>query len=62
MSLTINYQTNDISIAGGGSPTLGGVAAGGPMAHISTTTLGTAVADVEFSGLGTDYEYYKLYS
>lgn len=27
MSITINHQTNDISIAGGGSPTLGGAAA-----------------------------------
>ena len=31
------------------------------MAFISTTTLTSAAADVEFSGLGTDYEYYKLF-
>ncbi len=29
MSITINHQTNDLSIAGGGAPTLGGAAAGG---------------------------------
>jgi hypothetical protein len=27
MSITINHQTNDLSIAGGGAPTLGGAAA-----------------------------------
>ena len=36
-------------------------AGGGPMVHISTTTLTSAAADVEFSGLGTSYEYYKLF-
>jgi hypothetical protein len=29
MSITINDQTNDISIKDGGAPTLGGVAVGG---------------------------------
>tara|TARA_R110000782_G_scaffold152517_2_gene245104 strand:- start:333 stop:833 length:501 start_codon:yes stop_codon:yes gene_type:complete len=30
MSITINHQTNDLSIAGGGAPTLGGASAGTP--------------------------------
>jgi hypothetical protein len=60
MSITINHQTNDLSIAGGGAPTLGGSAAGGGALNlISTTTISTSVASVEFTSL-SGYESYKF--
>jgi|DEB0MinimDraft_12_1074336.scaffolds.fasta_scaffold07862_5 hypothetical protein len=61
MALTINHQTNDISATSGSVTIDGASAGGGPMVHISTTTLSSAAANVEFSGLGTTYEYYKLF-
>lgn len=47
MSITINHQTNDISIAGGGSPTLGGAAVGGGNKYIQVIAVekATAIAD-----------------
>lgn len=58
MSITINHQTNDLSIAGGGAPTLGGSAAGG-VNLISTTTISSSVSSVEFTSL-SGYESYKF--
>ena len=58
MSITINHQTNDLSIAGGGAPTLGGSAAGGGAWNlISTTTVTSNVTSVDFTGL-TSYDHY----
>jgi hypothetical protein len=60
MSITINHQTNDISIAGGGSPTLGGSAAGGGAWNlINTTTVTSAVTSVDFTSIGS-YDSYVL--
>ena len=60
MSITINHQTNDLSIAGGGAPTLGGSAAGGGALNlISTTTVTSAVTSVDFTSIGS-YDRYVL--
>lgn len=60
MSITINHQTNDLSIAGGGAPTLGGAAAGGgSWSLISTQTVSSAVATVDFTSIGS-YNRYVL--
>lgn len=60
MSITINHQTNDLSIAGGGAPTLGGAAAGGgAWSLISTQTVSSAVATVDFTSIGS-YNRYAL--
>lgn len=60
MSITINHQTNDLSIAGGGAPTLGGAAAGGgAWSLISTQTVSSAVATVDFTSIGS-YNRYVL--
>ena len=60
MSVTINHQTNDLSIAGGGAPTLGGAAAGGgAWSLISTQTVSSAVATVDFTSIGS-YNRYAL--
>ena len=57
MSITINHQTNDIS-ATSGSLTIGGAAAGGGAWNlISTATVSTAVAFVDFTSL-TGYDHY----
>ena len=60
MSITINHQTNDLSIAGGGAPTLGGAAAGGgAWSLVSTQTVSSAVATVDFTSIGS-YNRYAL--
>ena len=62
MSLTINHQTNDISIAGGGSPTLGGAAAGGGgvLEVISHQVTTETVTEVVVSSIPSTYKSYKL--
>jgi hypothetical protein len=62
MSLTINHQTNDISIAGGGSPTLGGAAAGGgAYEFIASQSATSFVSSISFTGLSmTDYSALKI--
>ena len=61
MSITINQQTNDLSIAGGGAPTLGGAAAGGggALEHISTTSFSTSTATVDIA-LPTGYDSFEI--
>ena len=60
MSITINHQTNDLSIAGGGAPTLGGSAAGGGAWNlINTTTVTSSVTSVDFTSIGS-YDRYVL--
>lgn len=60
MSITINHQTNDLSIAGGGAPTLGGAAAGGgALEHISTTSFSTSTATVDIA-LPTGYDSFEI--
>jgi len=60
MSITINHQTNDLSIAGGGAPTLGGSAAGGGALNlINTTTVTSSVTSVDFTSIGS-YDRYVL--
>ena len=57
MSITINHQTNDLSIAGGGAPTLGGAAAGGGGATLvyDNESDGNSVSAIDYtSTAGTD--------
>lgn len=63
MSLTINHQTNDIS-ATSGSVTLDGAAVGGgaDLVHISTQTVSSATAQVEFDLSSTDYGSFYVYA
>ncbi len=62
MSLTINHQTNDIS-ATSGSVTLDGsaVGGGGSWNLISTTTVSSAVANVDFTSIGSYNRYVLLW-
>lgn len=57
----VDGSANEVLTTDGSGAVSWAAAGGGPMAFISTTTLTSAAADVEFSGLGTDYEYYKLF-
>tara|TARA_R110002073_G_scaffold190463_1_gene349223 strand:+ start:223 stop:810 length:588 start_codon:yes stop_codon:yes gene_type:complete len=60
MSITINHQTNDLSIAGGGAPTLGGsLLGGGALEHISTTSFSTSTATVDIA-LPTGYDSFEI--
>jgi len=61
MSITINHQTNDIS-ATSGSITLDGAAAGGggSMTYISTQTVTSATAQVEFDLSSSSYGSYII--
>ena len=62
MSLTINHQTNDISATGAGSVTIGGsaVGGGGAMTYISTQTVTSATAQVEFDLSSASYASYII--
>ena len=59
MAITINHQTNDISATSGSLTIDGASAGGGALNLISTTTISTSVASVEFTGL-SGYESYKF--
>jgi hypothetical protein len=62
MSITINHQTNDISIAGGGSPTLGGSAAGGGAYELIASQNATSfVSSISFTGISmANYSALKI--
>ena len=63
MSLTINHQTNDISATGSGSVTIDGsaIGGGGSWNLISTTTVSSAVANVDFTSIGSYNRYVLLW-
>ena len=62
MSITINHETNDLSIAGGGAPTLGGAAAGGATLVYENELDGNSVSLIDYtSTAGTDLCGFRVF-
>jgi len=62
MALTVNHQTNDISATSGSVTLDGSAVGGGDYVHISTQTVSSATAQVEFDLSSSSYGSYYIFA